>query len=110
MRFEGMSPRAMSEELGMRLKRARLNSNLTQVEVAHKSGVSRKTVVNAEKGQVSLENLVAILSALNLAKQLDNFLPEQDVSPVQLMKLRRNKRQRASGKRAVKKSARVAEW
>lgn len=90
------SPKALSERLGERLKQARLNRNLTQEYIAQHVGVSRRTVINAEKGQVTLENLVAILQVLGLVAQLDSFLPAQPVSPVQLMKLQGAKRQRAS--------------
>jgi len=93
------SPAAIAEELGDRLKHARLNRDLTQVEVAERAGVSRKVVLNAEKGKVQLEAFVAILSALNLTDQLDRFLPVQTISPVQLSKLQGKVRQRASGQR-----------
>ena len=93
------SPAAISAELGRRLKQARLNANLTQVEVANLAGVSRKVLLNAEKGKVQLESLVAIMVALNLAEQLDRFLPQPEISPIQLAKLQGKKRQRASGQR-----------
>lgn len=89
---------ALASELGQRLQRARLNLNLTQLEVAQHAGVSRKIVMNAEAGQVSLENLIAILITLDLVGQLDSFLPEQPLSPIQLLKLRGKVRQRASCK------------
>lgn len=89
---------ALANELGHRLQRARLNLNLTQLEVAQHAGVSRKVVMNAEAGQVSLENLIAILITLDLVGQLDLFLPEQPFSPIQLLKLRGKVRQRASRK------------
>ncbi|WP_225815273.1 helix-turn-helix transcriptional regulator [Photorhabdus antumapuensis] len=90
---------AIAEELGERLKQARLNNDLTQAEVAELSGVTRKTVLNAEKGKVQLEIFVAIMAALNLTEQLDLFLPKQNISPIQLAKLQGKKRQRASGLR-----------
>lgn len=93
------SPLAIAEELGERLKQARLNADMTQTEVAERAGVSRKAVLNAEKGKSQLEIFVAILSALNLTSQLDNFLPMQEVSPIQLSKLKGRKRQRASRQR-----------
>ena len=62
-------------------------------------GITRKTVLNAEKGKIQLEVFVAILVALDLAGQLDVFLPAQQISPIQLSKLQGRKRQRASGKR-----------
>lgn len=94
------SPAVIAEELGQRLKQARLNRDLTQLEVAERAGVSRKTVLNAEKGKTQLEALVAILQALDLTAQLDQFLPPQPPSPLQLAKLQGKQRQRASGQRA----------
>lgn len=93
------SPAALTEELGERLRQARLNGDLTQAEVAERAGVSRKIVLNAEKGKAQLESFVAIMLALNLTEQLDLFLPKPQVSPVQLVKLQGKKRQRASGLR-----------
>lgn len=88
----------LASELGQRLQRARLNLNLTQLEVAQRTGVSRKVVMSAEAGKVSLENLIAILMTLDLVGHLDLFLPEQPFSPIQLLKLRGKVRQRASRK------------
>ncbi|QKX17178.1 helix-turn-helix transcriptional regulator [Microbulbifer sp. YPW1] len=93
------SPAAIAEALGQRLKQARLNRDLTQIEVAERAGVSRKAVLNAEKGKAQLEVLVAILQALDLTAQLDSFLPPQPPSPIQLAKLQGKQRQRASGQR-----------
>lgn len=104
-----VSARQLSEQLGERLKQARLNKNITQDEIAQRIGVSRRTVINAEKGQVTLENLVAILQVLGLAGQLNSFLPVQPLSPVQLMKLQGNKRQRASGQLAQDKTSQIRE-
>lgn len=99
MNTTNKSAAAIAEELGERLKRARLNDDLTQAEIAEIVGVSRKAILNAEKGKVQLEIFVAIMAALNLTEQLDLFLPMQEISPVQLAKLRGKKRQRASGQR-----------
>ncbi len=96
------TPKAIATELGQRLKIARLNANLTQEQVAESAWVSRRTVAKAEEGYVLLENLVAILQALDLLEQIDLFLPPQDYSPMQMLKLQGKKRQRAS--RATLKS------
>ncbi len=85
-----------TEELGERLKQARLNLDLTQTEVAHRAHITRKTVIQAEKGKVQLEQFIAILQALNLSDQLNLLLPPQPISPLQLAKLQGKKRQRAS--------------
>tara|TARA_R110002049_G_scaffold21045_27_gene77463 strand:+ start:9252 stop:9581 length:330 start_codon:yes stop_codon:yes gene_type:complete len=100
MVIEYKSPSAIAEELGARLKQARLNADITQVDVAELAGVSRKAVINAEKGRASLEVFVAIMGALELTSQLDNFLPVQEISPIQLARLQGRRRQRASGQNA----------
>ncbi|MCQ3830238.1 MULTISPECIES: helix-turn-helix transcriptional regulator [Microbulbifer] len=99
MDYTSRSPAAIAGALGQRLKQARLNLDLTQQEVGERAGVSRKAVLNAEKGKAQLEVLVAILQALELTQQLDNFLPPQPPSPIQLAKLQGKQRQRASGQR-----------
>jgi len=96
MSLDEISPAAIAEELGNRLKQARLNANMTQVEVAELAGVTRKSVLNAEKGKTQLEVLIAIMIALKLTQQLNNFLPVVEISPIQLAKLQGQKRQRAS--------------
>ncbi len=96
MMLGNMSPAAIAEELGNRLKQARLNADLTQAEVASRAGLNRRSIVNAEKGKVQMENFVAILASMDMADQLNMFLPVQEISPVQLAKLKGRERQRAS--------------
>ena len=91
------TPYAKAAEIGDRLKQARLNKDLSQAEVAEMSGLERRAILNAEKGSVSLINLIAILEALGKASDLDSFLPKQPISPIQLMKLQGKNRKRASG-------------
>jgi len=98
--MESKSPAAIAQTLGERLKQARLNADMTQIEVAEQAGISRKVVLTAEKGKVQLETLIAIMQALQLTNQLDNFLPTQDISPIQLAKLQGRKRRRASGSKS----------
>lgn len=52
MSTEEKSPLAIAQQLGERLKQARLNADMTQIDVAAHAGVvSRKAVLNAEKGK-----------------------------------------------------------
>ncbi len=96
MTLQNMSPLAIAEELGNRLKQTRLKADLTQAEVASRAGLNRRTILNAEKGKVQLENLIAILVSIDMADQLNMFLPVQEISPIQLAKLKGQERQRAS--------------
>ena len=107
MELGNISPAAIAEEIGNRLKQARLNADLTQDEVASLSGLDRRAILNAEKGKVRLENLVAILVSLGMADQLNMLLPVQEISPLQLAKLKGKKRQRAS--RSKNRKARIRE-
>ena len=107
MTFDKMSPAAIAEEFGNRLKQARLNADLTQAELASKTGLNRRTILNAEKGDVQLKNLIAILVSLGMADQLNLFLPVQEISPLQLAKLKGQKRQRAS--KSTKRKSQIRE-
>lgn len=88
---------AIAEELGCRLKQARLNLNVTQSYLADQTGLTRKAIVKAERGDARLETFVAILIAMDIVETLDLFLPPQPISPIQLAKLYGKQRERASG-------------
>lgn len=97
--IETASNEAIRQELGKRLKRERLNQNITQAVLAKQAGISRRTLVGAESGEpFTIDTLLSILRALGCLAQIDLFLPEPEISPIQLSKLNGKKRQKASGK------------
>ncbi len=80
-----MSDPAILQRLGDRQKRIRIRRKMTQGELAEQSGVSLLTVSNFEKGKsITVANLIKILRTLSLLENLDNLLPEQKISPIQL--------------------------
>lgn len=84
-------------ELGKRLKSERLNQNITQEILAKQAGISRRTLVGVERGEpFTIDTMLSILRALNRLEQIDLFLPEPEISPIQLSKLKGKKRQKAS--------------
>ena len=98
-KLEEMGNEAIRAELGTRLQRERLNQNITQAVLAEQAGISRRTLVAAEKGKgTTLETLIRLLRGLGKLGQLDQFLPEPPISPIQLAKLKGKVRQKASGK------------
>ncbi len=99
--------RALLKEIGNRLARHRLNRNLTQEQVAHEAGVSKRTVVRLENGESSqLTNLIRVVRALGLAGGLDALVPPPQPSPVAQLRSREKERRRASpGTRRAKPSA-----
>ena len=100
MTIYSMSDQAILTEIGARLKRRRLNRNLTQQEVADQAGLTRMTVGEFERGaSSSMKTLIRILRVLAALEELESFLPDTGPSPLQLAKLQGRRRQRASRKR-----------
>jgi transcriptional regulator with XRE-family HTH domain len=96
---------AVLAELGARLERTRLERNLSQRELADEAGVERKVVARLEAGDsVTLVSFVRVLRALRMLDVLDRLVPEPVPSPIELLKLRGNQRQRASGTRGTRQS------
>jgi transcriptional regulator with XRE-family HTH domain len=96
--------------LAVRLKRARLEARLTQQALADLSGVSTKTIGNAEdSGQVSLDTLLRLLDGLGRTAELDTVLKDLGPSPIALAKQHGKRRQRVRSK-SVKERAAGGEW
>jgi transcriptional regulator with XRE-family HTH domain len=73
----------IEQELGKRLKGRRLDLNLSQEQIATRSGLSRRTITAIENGEGStLTTLIALLRALNALDTLENFLPDPGISPM----------------------------
>ena len=74
-------------------------AGLSQVELAHRSGVGLTPLKRFEKtGATTLRNLVALLRTLELLDRLENLIPQPDVAgPLALLAAERNRprRQRA---------------
>ncbi len=70
MRFDFYTATEVSEILGKRLKKQRLFNNLTQSQLALKSGVSKSTITRVERGQGgSIDNIIRITIALGLINE-----------------------------------------
>ena len=101
MELYGLSDKAILKEMGHRLKRKRLELNLTQADLAKTAGLNRTTISEAERGiSFSVQTLIQILRALHALDQIDAFLPDPGLSPLQLAKLKGLERRRASGSAA----------
>lgn len=91
---------AVLSELGTRLASARLERNLTQQELADEAGVARTAVQHLEAGEsVRLTSFIRVLRALGLLEALDGLIRQAGPSPIELLDLRGERRQRASGRR-----------
>ena len=89
------------DKIGVKIKTVRLKQNMSQEELANKSGVSISTIKRMEDGEVkTLESLIRILRTLG---KLDIFIPlveEEQLSPNEYYELtnkaNKHKRKRAS--------------
>lgn len=116
MSIYGMSDLGILKELASRLKRRRLNLNISQQELADRAGISRNTVSYIEQGEsFGVLTLIQILRALEALDGLDSFLPDPGISPLQLAGMKGRERKRANRKsgeagRAVDRKKEGSEW
>jgi DNA-binding XRE family transcriptional regulator len=78
-----MTDDAVLLEIGWRVKQKRISRQLKQSAMANVLGMSRQTYARAEKGDMKLATLVAILRSLNDLESLDRLLPVASVSPIE---------------------------
>jgi len=111
MKISDFDDQQILEEIGRRLRRERLNANLTQQALANQVGVALKTVSNAEDGRnVSLETLIRLLRGLGRLDTLDAMRADTALSPIELAARRGRVRQRATGSRKVKDEGNDWQW
>ena len=80
---------ALLAELGRRIAAHRLAADLTQAQLAHAAGLSKRTVERLEAGLGGqLVTLVRCLRALNRADCLELALPQAPQNPLDLLKSR----------------------
>lgn len=102
---------AVLAELGARIAGRRVEMQLTQAVVAEQAGIAKRTLERMEAGKTSqLATLVRVLRVLDAASGLDGLIPESGPRPMDLLKRKGKVRQRASGRRAGKESAKPWRW
>jgi len=103
---------AILAELGLRLAKIRLDRNLTQAQLAEQAGVSKRTVERLEAGAVAtqLSGFIRVCRVLDVIERFDLLVPEPVPSPVEQLKLRGRKRQRASVAKAAKTPTKKWQW
>ncbi len=110
MDFYTLSDKGIEEELGRRFKALRLRKNITQKELAEMATLSLNVIKSLESGRGKLSSLIAVLRELGVLEQLDSFIPEISISPIQLAKMQGKVRERASGERLKGTSKDEPEW
>ena len=95
-----LSDPAILQKMGRRIRDYRMRMEMTQSELAEKSGVSMGTIVRVEQGNpISTLLLISILRTMGLLEKLEVLLPELSISPLQMRKLQGKKIQRIRHKK-----------
>ena len=104
----------LCNRIGVKMKTVRLKQNMSQDELADKSGVSISTIKRMEDGEVkTLESLIRILRTLG---KLDIFIPlveEEQLSPNEYYELasKANKHMRKRASKGYKiENKEETEW
>ena len=65
----------IAKEIATRCRELRLEQNLSQEELAERSGIATRTYRRFEQeGQISLERLIAVIHSLNRISELEEML------------------------------------
>ena len=86
--YEYTTPELVSR-LGERFKDYRMRCNLTQKEVAERSGIGLTTIhkfENGSAGNISLSTFILLLKVVGQINALDDVLPELPESPYLMRK------------------------
>lgn len=95
--YRTASPAQVAADLGASLARLRLSRNVTQRELAERAGLSERTVKRFEGGEGgSLDTLIRLLQALELAGALETLLPDPGIEPARRLEKGARERRRAS--------------
>ena len=89
MNWNSLSNSAIIGEVGKRLKDYRIRRKLTQQELADQAGISVFSVTQIERGKaITLAVFLSVLRVLRLLDNLELFIPEIGISPIELLKLK----------------------
>lgn len=95
-KWTSYSDKALAEQIGHFVKQQRMQQNRTQDQLASAAGMSRSTLSLLERGEtVTVPTLLQVLRALDKLELMGVFEVQEQISPLALAKLQKNKRQRA---------------
>ena len=106
MNHYSMSDKAILNDLGGRLKSLRIRRNITQESLAEMTLLSLGTIKSLEVGKAKLSTIIAVLRELDALHELDSFIPQTHISPIEIASHKTAGRVRA-GRRPVDTEAEV---
>lgn len=105
MKLDGTeSNEIIMKELGQRMQDIRIAMNLTQAEMADRSGVALRTVARIENGEgVNAESVLNILRVLGVLGNLDQLIQEQVLAPTELIDIGKKRKRVTTAKKKQEK-------
>lgn len=91
--------KAILKAIGAKIRKIRLNMDISQAKLAHDANISISVVQKIERGEsYNFPNLIRVLRMLHSLEMLEQFYSEDPISPVAMAKLLKqtHKKQRAS--------------
>lgn len=81
-----LSDVVLLQRIGQKIRELRLNANLSQKELAERSGISSFSISQIENGHnFSLISLIMIMRALNRLDYLSLFFEDRMLSPIAVL-------------------------
>lgn len=97
------------KELGQRMKDIRISMDMTQAEMADKSGVALRTIARMETGEsVTVENVLNVLRVLGVLGNLNLLLQEQELAPTEMVDSGKKRRRAVS--KGLRKKEQAWKW
>lgn len=96
-KINNYSDKELIRKWGEKLKRLRIDAGLSQTELSEKTGMSRSSIAEIEKGRnFSIGSLIAIFRALNQLDTFESFLKEEEytLTPMEIYEREKKKRKR----------------
>ncbi|PHR46947.1 MAG: hypothetical protein COA32_08455 [Fluviicola sp.] len=101
-KFSKYSDKELIRKWGAKLKRLRVDAGMSQTELAEKTGMSRSSIAEIEKGRnFSIGSLLSISRALNQLDQFEFFFKEEEykLTPMEIYEREKKKRKRGGYKK-----------
>jgi transcriptional regulator with XRE-family HTH domain len=109
--WASMSDNALAKYIGAFVRHHRMEQNKTQDELATAAGISRSTLSLLERGEtVTVTTLIQVLRVLDQLSVLNAFEVKETISPLALVKLQKEKRQRVRSKSGKDKNQKDTDW
>lgn len=103
-KWDAMSDKSLTEAIGRFIQSHRLNQNKSQDQVATDAGISRSTLSLLERGEkYRIDSLIQVLRVLNLLYIMDIFKVQEQISPLEYAKMKKQERKQSSPNKSKNK-------